>query len=75
MNVSLRHLRAFAAIASAGNFTTAAKQLHVIVASQCTGCELCLPPCPVDCIHMEVIKEDVASWKWRYPIHLIRSAA
>ena len=29
MNVSLRHLRAFAAIAGAGNFTTAAKQLHV----------------------------------------------
>ncbi len=29
MNVSLRQLRAFAAIAGAGNFTTAAKQLHV----------------------------------------------
>ena len=51
----------------------AAKQLHVIVASQCTGCELCLPPCPVDCIEMVVIKEDVTTWKWRYPIHTIRS--
>lgn len=29
MNVSLRHLRAFAAIARAGNFTAAAEQLHV----------------------------------------------
>ena len=29
MNISLRHLRAFAAIAGAGNFTAAAKQLHV----------------------------------------------
>jgi electron transport complex protein RnfB len=45
----------------------AAKQMHVIVASQCTGCELCLPPCPVDCISMQVIKEDVVNWKWRYP--------
>jgi len=21
-----------------------------VIASWCTGCELCLPPCPVDCI-------------------------
>jgi electron transport complex protein RnfB len=24
--------------------------MHAIIASHCTGCELCLPPCPVDCI-------------------------
>ncbi len=29
MNVSLRHLRAFVAIAHAGNFTAAARQLNV----------------------------------------------
>jgi len=21
-----------------------------VIAAECTGCELCLPPCPVDCI-------------------------
>lgn len=52
----------------------AAKQMHVIVAEQCTGCELCLPPCPVECIHMAVIHEDVATWKWRYPVHILHPA-
>jgi electron transport complex protein RnfB len=50
--------------------------MHTIVADQCTGCELCLPPCPVDCITMQVIKEDVATWKWRYPvIHMMKRVA
>ena len=49
--------------------------MHVIVADQCTGCELCLPPCPVDCIAMQVIKEDVTTWKWRYPVHMMKRAA
>jgi electron transport complex protein RnfB len=26
--------------------------MHTVVEAQCTGCELCLPPCPVDCIVM-----------------------
>ena len=28
----------------------ASKLMHTVIASWCTGCELCLPPCPVDCI-------------------------
>jgi electron transport complex protein RnfB len=24
--------------------------MHTVIAAQCSGCELCLPPCPVDCI-------------------------
>jgi electron transport complex protein RnfB len=24
--------------------------MHTVVEEQCTGCGLCLPPCPVDCI-------------------------
>jgi len=24
--------------------------VHTVIEAQCTGCELCLPPCPVDCI-------------------------
>ena len=28
------------------------RQLHTVIAAWCTGCELCVPSCPVDCIHM-----------------------
>ena len=28
----------------------AAKHMHTVVSALCTGCELCLPACPVDCI-------------------------
>jgi electron transport complex protein RnfB len=28
----------------------ATKLMHTVIAEWCTGCELCLPPCPVDCI-------------------------
>nr|MBP6515062.1 hypothetical protein [Steroidobacteraceae bacterium] len=31
----------------------ARKWMHTVIASECTGCELCIPPCPVDCIVME----------------------
>jgi electron transport complex protein RnfB len=30
----------------------ASKLMHTVIASWCTGCELCIPPCPVDCIAM-----------------------
>jgi electron transport complex protein RnfB len=26
--------------------------MHTIIESECTGCELCVAPCPVDCITM-----------------------
>ena len=26
--------------------------MHTVVESWCIGCDLCLPPCPVDCIEM-----------------------
>jgi len=26
--------------------------MHTVIADLCTGCELCIPPCPVDCIEM-----------------------
>tara|TARA_B100000315_G_scaffold34317_1_gene29030 strand:- start:144 stop:467 length:324 start_codon:yes stop_codon:yes gene_type:complete len=27
--------------------------MHTILASECSGCDLCLPACPVDCINIE----------------------
>ena len=51
----------------------APKQMHTILASECTGCELCVAPCPVDCISMVEIKEDISTWKWKYPIHQLES--
>ena len=26
--------------------------MHTVIADECTGCELCIAPCPVDCIVM-----------------------
>jgi electron transport complex protein RnfB len=45
----------------------AAKQMHQVIRSECTGCELCLQPCPVECIHMVPIAADVRTWKWPFP--------
>jgi len=45
----------------------AAKQMHTIIVSECTGCELCVAPCPVDCISMVAIEEKITTWKWKYP--------
>jgi len=33
----------------------ASKLMHTVIASWCTGCELCLPPCPVDCIALVAV--------------------
>lgn len=52
----------------------AAKHMHTVIAQECTGCELCLPPCPVDCIKMVPVTEDIATWKWKYPVYSLKSA-
>jgi electron transport complex protein RnfB len=26
--------------------------MHTVIETECTGCELCVAPCPVDCISM-----------------------
>jgi electron transport complex protein RnfB len=32
--------------------TGAPRRMHTVIAELCTGCELCVAPCPVDCIIM-----------------------
>ena len=27
--------------------------MHTVIEAECTGCELCVAPCPVDCIVMK----------------------
>ena len=31
--------------------------MHTVIADECTGCELCISPCPVDCIVMEITEK------------------
>jgi electron transport complex protein RnfB len=28
------------------------KHMHTVIEPLCTGCELCVPACPVDCIEL-----------------------
>jgi len=37
------------------------------VKEECTGCNLCIPPCPVDCIHIIPVEEDIKTWCWPAP--------
>jgi electron transport complex protein RnfB len=35
----------------------AAKLMHTVIAAECTGCELCVAPCPVDCIDLVPVND------------------
>ncbi len=34
---------------------------------QCTGCDLCVEPCPVDCIEMRPVPSSAHGWSWELP--------
>jgi electron transport complex protein RnfB len=36
--------------------------MHVVLTEWCTGCDLCVPPCPVDCISMVSVTESRTGW-------------
>jgi len=36
--------------------------MHTVVGAQCTGCELCIPACPVDCIAMVDVSGPRTGW-------------
>lgn len=35
----------------------AAKKMHYVLTDECTGCDLCIPACPVDCMHIVAVDE------------------
>ena len=41
----------------------ASKLMHTVVEAQCTGCELCIPACPVDCIAMVSVTGTSTGWQ------------
>ena len=45
----------------------APKQMHTVIIAECTGCKLCVPPCPVECIEMVPVPQTIGSWIWPLP--------
>ncbi len=39
------------------------KFMHTVIEPYCTGCELCIPVCPVDCISLENATGDRTGWQ------------
>jgi electron transport complex protein RnfB len=38
------------------------KMMHTVIEPWCTGCELCIPVCPVDCISLENVSGARTGW-------------
>jgi electron transport complex protein RnfB len=36
--------------------------MHTVIAELCTGCDLCVPPCPVDCIALPPVTGEATGW-------------
>ena len=41
----------------------ASKRMHTVIDAPCTGCELCVPACPVDCIAMVPVTGERTGWQ------------
>jgi electron transport complex protein RnfB len=55
--------------------------MHTVLPEQCTGCDLCVAPCPVDCISMVTVDpqrdwthQDAARARTRYETRQLRLA-
>jgi electron transport complex protein RnfB len=38
------------------------KKMHTVIEADCTGCELCIPVCPLDCIQLENVSGTKTGW-------------
>jgi len=38
--------------------------MHTVMSDLCTGCNLCVDPCPTHCISLQPVAETPDSWKW-----------
>jgi electron transport complex protein RnfB len=41
--------------------------MHTVIEAECTGCDLCIPPCPVECIDIVPVRETITNWVWPLP--------
>ena len=42
----------------------ATRAMHTVMSDLCTGCNLCVDPCPTHCISLQPVAETPDSWKW-----------
>ena len=42
--------------------------MHTVIIDECTGCDLCVEPCPVNCIEMVPLEKTAKDWYWQIPV-------
>ena len=42
----------------------ATRAMHTVVSDLCTGCNLCVDPCPTQCIDLRPVAPTTQNWKW-----------
>ncbi|WP_198934643.1 4Fe-4S dicluster-binding protein, partial [Bathymodiolus thermophilus thioautotrophic gill symbiont] len=43
-------------------FVGASKVMTTVIEEECTGCDLCIPVCPVDCIHIKETQQTLRNY-------------
>jgi electron transport complex protein RnfB len=43
-------------------FVGASKVMTTVIEDECTGCDLCIPVCPVDCIYIKETQQTVKNY-------------
>jgi electron transport complex protein RnfB len=43
-------------------FVGASKVMTTVIEDECTGCDLCIPVCPVDCIHIKALETTLGNY-------------